>query len=82
MCHSFLCCTYIVNLSYSISVLPFSESPSLRGSGLKSNTQALPAIRDDVSLFTREWIEIPEDKKQVDVAIVSLITREWIEIQN
>ena len=34
------------------------ESPSLRGSGLKSSEQAMHTLNRAVSLFTREWIEI------------------------
>ena len=33
-------------------------SPSLRGSGLKSIDDSPFASLDEVSLFTREWIEI------------------------
>ena len=34
------------------------ESPSLRGSGLKSTLGTGAAILSGVSLFTREWIEM------------------------
>ena len=34
------------------------SSPSLRGSGLKSRCRRLPRCCGQVSLFTREWIEI------------------------
>ena len=34
-------------------------SPSLRGSGLKSKSESFFVSQLDVSLFTREWIEIP-----------------------
>ena len=55
-------------------------SPSLRGSGLKS-----PPIKawqgwGEVSLFTREWIEIMCGILYVILMEVSLFTREWIEI--
>ena len=33
-----------------------------------------------VSLFTREWIEIPTSAQSNTSALVSLFTREWIEI--
>ena len=35
------------------------ESPSLRGSGLKLSYRVIANAGDFVSLFTREWIEIP-----------------------
>ena len=34
----------------------------------------------EVSLFTREWIEIPAPVPCFAVRAVSLFTREWIEI--
>ena len=34
----------------------------------------------EVSLFTREWIEIPLSPAPLSVLSVSLFTREWIEI--
>ena len=37
------------------------ESPSLRGSGLKSNISKRCLKQMIVSLFTREWIEIGDD---------------------
>ena len=36
----------------------FEQSPSLRGSGLKLPVQGRTASHAEVSLFTREWIEI------------------------
>ena len=58
-----------------------TESPSLRGSGLKSSIPLHPQINVTVSLFTREWIEIPHSCDGVlKASNVSLFTREWIEM--
>ena len=58
----------------------FSTSPSLRGSGLKSSPVRAAFPRDPVSLFTREWIEMPFRASIACCFAVSLFTREWIEI--
>ena len=55
-------------------------SPSLRGSGLKYTQLHQIRIRQPVSLFTREWIEISSFCLPSLRASVSLFTREWIEI--
>ena len=55
-------------------------SPSLRGSGLKYRLLVPPLTLRPVSLFTREWIEIPCNSARVRASQVSLFTREWIEI--
>ena len=57
-------------------------SPSLRGSGLKSTDVKEAYIVWNVSLFTREWIEIPAFILWAVCRTVSLFTREWIEIIN
>ena len=56
-------------------------SPSLRGSGLKYWSGCRCSECSQVSLFTREWIEMPcsVDRCRADCC-VSLFTREWIEI--
>ena len=56
------------------------ESPSLRGSGLKFVDKIAYHTTHFVSLFTREWIEIPRIADRSANIIVSLFTREWIEI--
>ena len=56
------------------------ESPSLRGSGLKSYTFDGGGDESWVSLFTREWIEIVWNTCKTNLYSVSLFTREWIEI--
>ena len=55
-------------------------SPSLRGSGLKYHSPERESETLQVSLFTREWIEIPPVKSSTFVCKVSLFTREWIEM--
>ena len=55
-------------------------SPSLRGSGLKSARFPCRLSGCPVSLFTREWIEIPSASGRRSFFSVSLFTREWIEI--
>ena len=60
--------------------LPHSASPSLRGSGLKLFACAPAPLLRGVSLFTREWIEMPPRTKRTQSHTVSLFTREWIEI--
>ena len=55
-------------------------SPSLRGSGLKFIYPFANTLLCIVSLFTREWIEIPAQFKASAKLPVSLFTREWIEI--
>ena len=55
-------------------------SPSLRGSGLKSATMKRKRRKPNVSLFTREWIEIFCKNNEMLYIKVSLFTREWIEI--
>ena len=56
-------------------------SPSLRGSGLKYWSGCRCSECSQVSLFTREWIEMPcsVDRCRADCC-VSLFTREWIEM--
>ena len=56
------------------------QSPSLRGSGLKSFVLFLPQNGQTVSLFTREWIEMYLKWDTRQWMRVSLFTREWIEI--
>ena len=56
-------------------------SPSLRGSGLKLSLSDTLFLRNPVSLFTREWIEIDSSQGLPNVSAVSLFTREWIEIK-
>ena len=58
-----------------------AESPSLRGSGLKFPPGLARHNSGNVSLFTREWIEIPGDNLLDEPTEVSLFTREWIEIE-
>ena len=56
-------------------------SPSLRGSGLKFHSMGETYIALEVSLFTREWIEM-QGRYDISRSIsVSLFTREWIEIR-
>ena len=58
-------------------------SPSLRGSGLKSPLPCHTRHALCVSLFTREWIEIPPPETWFFRKWrVSLFTREWIEIRS
>ena len=47
---------------------------------MKSSVTVLPKTTITVSLFTREWIEIPEFMEVLLSDDVSLFTREWIEI--
>ena len=56
------------------------QSPSLRGSGLKSEADGFLWTASRVSLFTREWIEITTPYNPTMLYNVSLFTREWIEI--
>ena len=56
------------------------RSPSSRGSGLKLCSEREVAAFIDVSLFTREWIEILRITTSHVLPCVSLFTREWIEI--
>ena len=56
------------------------RSPSLRGSGLKCLNDGTADEALQVSLFTREWIEIRIALMLALVSAVSLFTREWIEI--
>ena len=56
------------------------ESPSLRGSGLKSFQPCYHQQSHCVSLFTREWIEMHRFVRIAVQIDVSLFTREWIEI--
>ena len=57
-------------------------SPSLRGSGLKSFYRPVTDTSGNVSLFTREWIEMSSIVPSVvEMDNVSLFTREWIEIR-
>ena len=58
-------------------------SPSLRGSGLKFYPRSQKIRMPPVSLFTREWIEIPFLQLHFfSHNCVSLFTREWIEISH
>ena len=57
-----------------------AQSPSLRGSGLKSLPHRWDNTLRLVSLFTREWIEIKDMNTKSKMDGVSLFTREWIEI--
>ena len=58
------------------------KSPSLRGSGLKSFYRPVTDTSGNVSLFTREWIEMSSIVPSVvEMDNVSLFTREWIEIR-
>ena len=56
------------------------RSPSLRGSGLKFWLNDIWSVKDFVSLFTREWIEMKTASANSWGGLVSLFTREWIEI--
>ena len=66
-------------LLYNVSAYKY-QSPSLRGSGLKSTVLCRSAWLVSVSLFTREWIEIACSGVDASRNFVSLFTREWIEI--
>ena len=61
-------------------IYEFELSPSLRGSGLKSKRDKNGKLVKNVSLFTREWIEIFFFHRLPLAGGVSLFTREWIEI--
>ena len=56
------------------------RSPSLRGSGLKYQFTKFDVSCSEVSLFTREWIEMAVRTSTLWLWMVSLFTREWIEI--
>ena len=56
------------------------KSPSLRGSGLKSHQTIQKKSWRNVSLFTREWIEMLSVGRRSACIWVSLFTREWIEM--
>ena len=50
-----------LKFTYLFKIFALPVSPSLRGSGLKSYIRKLDTKLSDVSLFTREWIEIDSD---------------------
>ena len=58
-----------------------TQSPSLRGRGLKLQDFKDAKKLFEVALFTRAWIEILVRRHILTMAKVALFTRAWIEIE-
>ena len=58
----------------------YNSLPLYEGVDWNSALSLNSVSRASVSLFTREWIEIPNHSEKRLICCVSLFTREWIEI--